>query len=404
MRKNKKILLIPDAYIGSASGAIVTQVAKKLLQDIGYKVSIFSTDITINTIETDGTGLYSRKAYNGLSNWKEDQYVKEYDEVLRDTEATVVFTIGSITNKNLCYLEIGKERGLKVISKIFMQDFFCVKYYANLETGPCTRCLDKNYLEAFRNKCTREEKFNYIKTLAHILIRKRLKNILPKIDYVITSTDEQINFYKKFGIPKEKCIKTSLYFDGSKINKLQSSVSMGDYYACIAQNRVEKGFQFLPDILDNCDDNINIIAVYYNEKQAKNAIDKYGFQPYIDNGILEIKFDIQWGTGLDEILAKSRGIIIPSIWPTTTEFGLLEALGLGKPVFTFDISVHHEEIINGINGFKAPLGDYKTIANQLNLMNKDDKIYKLVSSGAKELYGKMTNKKEWIQTLKSMGL
>ena len=128
MRKNKKILLIPDAYIGSASGAIVTQVAKKLLQDIGYKVSIFSTDITINTIETDGTGLYSRKAYNGLSNWKEDQYVKEYDEVLRDTEATVVFTIGSITNKNLCYLEIGKERGLKVISKIFMQDFFCVKY------------------------------------------------------------------------------------------------------------------------------------------------------------------------------------------------------------------------------------------------------------------------------------
>lgn len=402
MKKQNKILLIPDAYLGNQSGAIVAQVAKKLLIEIGSKVCVFSADIDNDRIEEDGTELYHRMAYNGLANWKEKQYVSEYERVLDKSNAKVVFTLGSITNKNLCYLEIAKKRGLKVISKIFMQDFFCTKIYANNAEGPCTKCLDHNYLEAFKNKCIIQKPVDYVKTANAILIRKRLEKILPNIDYVITSTDEQIGFYQKFGIPQEKCIKTPLYFDNNRLKNLVPQV--GNYYVCIAQNRVEKGFQYLSKILSYCDSSIKVIAAYNNETQAKIAIERNGFQPYIDSGVLEIKYDLKWETGLTELVAGSRGVIIPSIWPTTTEFGLLEALGLKKPVFTFDIGIHREVIINGINGFTVALGDSKAMASQLMNLNSDNNLFDTVSENSGKLFEILTDWNGWKMDLKRMGI
>ncbi|MHB9140354.1 MAG: glycosyltransferase [Paludibacter sp.] len=402
MEKTNKILLIPDAYFGNHSGAIVAQVAKKLLLEIGNQVSVFSSDIVKDSIDEDGTKFYHRTEYNGSANWVERKYKIEFEQVLQKSESTVVFTLGSITNKNLCYLDIAKKRALKVISKIFMQDFFCTKIYANNAEGPCTKCLDHNYLEAFNNKCIIHKPVDYVKTANAILIRKRLEKILPHIDYVITSTDEQIGFYQQFGIPKEKCVKTPLYFDQSRLKNLEPV--MGDYYVCIAQNRVEKGFQYLTDILSYCDASIKVIAAYNNIEQANIAIRKYGFQKYIDKGMLEIKHDLRWETGLAELVAKSRGVIIPSIWPTTTEFGLLEALGYRKPVFTFDIGIHHENIINYVNGFVTPVGDCQTMATQLIQMKADDKLYSIVSENAGLLYQRMTDWNGWKIDLMRLGL
>ena len=199
-----------------------------------------------------------------------------------------------------------------------------------------------------------------------------------------------------------KCIKTPLFFDVKRLVDIEPT--KGDYFVCIAQNRVEKGFHFLADILKYYEGSIKIIAAYNNKDQATVAIKNNGFQEYIDKGVLEIRYDLKWESGLAGLVAGSRGVIIPSIWPTTTEFGLLEALGYEKPVFTFDIGVHKEEIINGVNGFKAPLGDCKTIAQQLSSLENEDKLYKIVSEGAKVLFEKLTREKSWIATFKSIGL
>lgn len=397
-----KILLIPDAYFGNASGAIVAQIAKKILKKLGNEISIFSSDINEDQVEYDGTKLYRRTPYNGLANWKEKKYIKEYKDVLQISGVTVIFTIGSITNKNLCYLEIAKKRGLKVISKIFMQDFFCVKFYANDFFQPCTKCLDDTYLESIVNKCIIDKPIDYVKTLNGILIRKRLEKILPEIDFLITSTEEQIGFYQKFGIPKYKCLKTPLYFDCNRLKNIEPS--KGDYFVCIAQNRVEKGFQYLEKVLSYCDSSIKVIAAYNDMEQAYFAIEKYGFQKYIEKGMLQIKHDLKWEEGLAELVAFSKGVIIPSIWPTTTEFGLLEALGYQKPVFCFDVGIHHEVFINGDNGFVSQVGDCESIAKQLMLMNSDGNLYSKVSRNAGLLYKKMTDWNQWEKTLQEIGL
>jgi glycosyltransferase involved in cell wall biosynthesis len=119
---------------------------------------------------------------------------------------------------------------------------------------------------------------------------------------------------------------------------------------------------------------------------------------------LEVKQNLTWETGLAELVAKSRGVIIPSIWPTTTEFGLIEALGYGKPVICFDLGIHHEKIVNGINGFIANLGDSKEIAAQLIKLRTDDQLFYTISENAGLLYKEMINWNGWIRDLKYMGL
>ena len=75
MENTNKILLIPDAYLGNQSGAIVTQVAKKLLLQNGNEVSIFSSDIAKDTTDKDGTKLYHRESYSRLAYRQEKKYI-----------------------------------------------------------------------------------------------------------------------------------------------------------------------------------------------------------------------------------------------------------------------------------------------------------------------------------------
>lgn len=395
-----KVLLIPDAYLGCQSGAVVAQVAKRLLQEIGCELSVFSPDIIVDCIELDGTKLFSRMPYNGFSNWNSINYEKEFELILFKSQATVVFTVGSISNKNLCYYILAKQKGLKVVSKIFMQDFFCINYYANSIVGPCTKCLDNNYFESLKNKCIIAKPIDYLRTLNGILIRKRLEKIMPSLDLIIASSDEQLRFLQKFGVPKDNCVKIPLFFDNDRLKNINSVI--GDYYIGIAQNRVEKGFQYMTQILASCSLSIKVILAYQHEEDAVIAIHNNGFQEFIDKGILEIKYGLIWENGLAELVANSRGVIIPSIWPTTTEFSLLEALGYRKPVFCFDVGVHHEIIENGINGFVFPLGDFKSIASQLVSLRFDDEEYYRISAGAGFLYNKLTDWAAWKHALETI--
>lgn len=88
-----------------------------------------------------------------------------------------------------------------------MQDFFCTKIYAHNLNGPCIKCLDNNYFEAIKNKCIINKPIDYLKTFNAILIRKRLSVILPKIDYVVASTDEQVSFIKSMEFLEKNVLK-----------------------------------------------------------------------------------------------------------------------------------------------------------------------------------------------------
>jgi|GEM_PF-1379954 len=401
MIDGKKILLIPDAYLGDFSGAYVAQIAKRLLNELGYEVAVFTEEIEEDRLETDGSVLFARRKYNSLANWKGKLYRENYEDVLDKFSPSAIFTLGSVTNKNICYWRIARKRGIRVISKIFMQDFFCSNFYANDAKGLCTKCLDKGFTQSLFNNCTRTKSHNFVNTLRCVnsaIVRKKLQKEIVLADAVITSSKQQVDFYIKYGISRENCFITPLYFNGEKLNCY--NVTMGNYFVFVAQNRIDKGIHLLKDVLSHCGEKVKVVAAYTSQQKIDEALKKYDLQPYVDNGILEMRPDCTWKTNLGELIAASRGVLNLSIWPTTTEFVLLETLGLKKPIFTFNVGIHPEIIKSGYNGFLA----YNSLAMaaQINELANNDVLYETVSKGAYQLYLQMTDWGNWKETLRTI--
>lgn len=401
MIDKKRILIIPDAYLKDYSGAYVTRIAKALLKELGHEVAIYTQEANKSFVEDDGTKVYSRLITRTRSQWFEKEAIKNYTSVLDEFKPDVVFTLGSVNNKAVCYWRIARQRGIKTVSKIFMQDFFCINYYANDENGLCTRCLDHGPWRVFGGGC-HPFKGSWLSIQAHKVLaamaRTKMKKELVKTNAVITSSKQQVEFYVKYGIPREHCYITPLYFNGDKLNKY--TPTKGDYYVFVAQNRIDKGIHLLKDILAHCNQDVKVIAAYTSQERIDEALQKYGLQPYIDSGILEMRPNCTWKTNLGDVIAASRGVVNPSIWPTTTEYVLLETLGLKKPIFTFNVGIHPEIIQNGVNGFVAETPS--EMATQMNQFKQDNALYEKVSENAYKLYEKMTDWEGWKNTLKAI--
>ncbi len=395
---DKRVLLIPDAYLGDFSGAYVSQIAKKLLLELGCAVAVYTDEVSEDSVEDDGTKLYYRYPCDFAANWITKKHRKQYTHVLDDFRPDAIYTLGSVTNKNIIYWSMARNRGIKVISKIFMQDFFCYNYYANDQNGLCTRCLDKGFKEAIFHTCVRSTDMGFVgfmKKLNSTINRYRLQKELIKADAVITSTRQQVDFYVRYGIPRERCYITPLYFNGEKLKKYIST--QGDYYVFVAQNRIDKGIHLLKDVLEHCNSSVRVVAAYASQKSIDYALNHYGLRSYVEKGILEMRLNCTWKTNLGEVIAASRGVLNPSIWPSTTEYVLLETLGLKKPIFTFSVGIHSEIIESGVNSFVAETP--QQMAEQLNNFLLNDQEYELVSQNAWALYNKLTDWDGWKRTL-----
>lgn len=397
--KNKNILLIVDVFFTKQSGSLAANEKARLLRENGFIVNVYSSDGIDDNIKQGGKSYLRRYKKNTIG-YDFGFSRNEYNQVLDDCKPCIVFLVAGVFPFGGVFIEEAKKRNIKVISMCYTQDFFCTRSYANVINAPCYKCIDNlsfsSFFSRWKNKCRINSTSDYARDIYRWYELKKIQKAITKVDYIIGSTDEQLKFYKMIGVQDAKCIKIPLTFNKSKLEGL--TPSRGDYFLCIAQDRTEKGYQFIPRLLEEIKTlgmSTKIIIAYYNEKGANEAIIKYGFNKYITEGMLEVTFDITWENGLGELIAGSMGIVQPTIWPTTTEFTLLEAIGLKKPVFTFNVGVHRERIISGENGFVAEVGDCKKMAVQMLQLSKEPSLYKRVSEGAFALYNDLTDETYW---------
>lgn len=382
----KRVLLIPDAVISDASGSVVTQVVRDQLKEMGHVVSVFSTDIRKDN-NTDGICYYAALPYSGSSNFNNKKHLSKCREVYDSFKPDMVLTLGSITNKPVCYVEEALKRGCVVSVFIFMQDFFCSKIYANDANGPCTKCLDQGYLSAYKNTCGVRSQLGLLRLTQRVMTRRMWQRVLPKVNHVATTTKEQMSFYERFGISKEKHSVLYLPYASNKLGGLVPE--RGDYFIGIAQDRVEKGFQFVPQILKYT--KCKVVLAYSNDEKVRKVSQNPDLLPYLESGQLKLLAS-SWRNNLGDLIAKSCGVIIPSIWPTTTEYGWLEAMALSKPVCCFDISVHHEFIRHGVNGFVSPIGDWVSFAHNIDTVaSSSDAEYEKISNESRKLFESLTD-------------
>ena len=352
-----------------------------------YNIAIFSED------EPNDGGVkyrhYKSIPYSGTANYFSSKYKESFRYVIGDYEPDFVFFIGGIINKPVVYVDLCLKFNIKTVFLVLVQDFYCARLHAGLGEKSCTKCLDNSNFNAFLNNCGEKQNKPYTYLLNYQINQQLFLSRLRNIDYVLGSSDEQLNFYRKTGIRDKNIMKIPLFFPQERVHVLHGNTE--PYVVIIGQNRHEKGMHLISKIVDHIDDNISVKLLFFTEAEAVHFENDPKNKDHIQNKKIEVIHGLTMTNGALELIAASKGVVNPTIWATTTEFVLLEVLGMGKPIIAFDVGIHKEILVNRHNSICVESGNFAKMGEEINYLCNDENLEQKISKESLKLFDKLTN-------------
>ena len=384
----KKILFVPDVISSNDSGARSASYTVKILLDMGYNVAIYASDIDSNKFKKANN--FIRSHFSMIQHFLSSSIKNEFQKVLSVYKPNYVFFAGGTINKPLAFYSICIKKRIPFVFIDYCASYFCLKIFSGTKSGPCHKCINGNFFNAAINNCTDRQKNKYIYLIIGSIVLFRFRKILKHTHGAIGYGKTQLNTYESFGIPKNKLYDSSVFIEtkGIALNDA-SEVAQEDFFLIYGQQRVIKGWHFLNEIFRKCSKIKFKIAIHDGSK-SESVINQWNLEEFISNGQLEILKDLDWD-GLKNNIYKSKGIILPSIWSTTGEFSLIEALGAGKPVVTFNVGFHSDYLRNKQNAMVAEVGDLDIFSENIIKLSKDTELSKKISLGALETFKHITS-------------
>lgn len=391
-----RILLIPDVYGTLESGSLCAHRLAAVMQKQGWQVAVFAPDVEDHST-VEGVPTFRRRGFRATANYAPARYAAELQSVIGELRPSHIFSVGGVINRPICYFDVIERSGIPHLYLILCQDFYCSRIHAALPSGPCRKCLDGSKLHAFANHCAIKTTHDKTAYLANNTVNRiRLQRRLPKLTWALGSTQEQLDMMAASGVPRERLLYFPLPFPPDRVDGIVTS--RGTDIVIAGQARVEKGIHLLRNVLPN-EGGPRISIAFARRGEGERALHANGLMEFVESGRLLPHFGVEWANGLKELYAQSLGVLILSIWPTTTEFAFLEALGMRKPVLCFDLGVHAEQIVTGQNGFKVPLGDYEQLKGHMKSLQDSPELYQTVSAGARALFHDLTDDAQLIRWL-----
>lgn len=384
--KRNRLLLLCDAFLDDRSGAAAAQDAARYFSDIGFEVTVFGGLAKGATLLDNKTGYdFSAQApFKSVQHIYPGNLRDEFDALLKKLSPEVIFILGCTYSKPLCILESSVNSKAKVIYMPWNQDFYCARSYGYYSDKPCESCLSGGFKQAIIKNCVRKPA-----AILGMINRVRLREVMVQFDEVICSSQDQANALGSFlDRPISQIEICPLFFDPTIIKEFESTD--GDYFLYYAQAVDAKGWHLLPEIISNCKKSRFVLCPPGIQEAA--LMRSPGLEALIDGDRVKFVNNLNWKSGLGELVANSRGVLIPSIWPTTTEYVLLESLGLGKPVITFNVGVHKDVLTDCFNAMVSPVGDVRNYSSQIDCVDSDIVLRQNISKQALNTYSKLTDR------------
>ena len=272
-----------------------------------------------------------------------------------------------------------------------MHDLICVCPAYTMLDGQgkiCEKCLDGNFNHCKENKCIHGSKLmSWLSTYEAKQIKKH--KWYDKIDLYVCPS----KFYK------DKL--DGAHFTKSKIvwipNPLPTSfpyeLNTNDdkYILYFGRLSKEKGIISLIDAMKSVDYKLKIagtgplkeeIEGYIKTNELKN-IELLGFKS---------------GEELNNLIRKSRCVVLPSEWYENGPYSAMEALALGKPLIVSNLGGLPELVNNGENGLI--FGNKEQLVDSLKkmiLMNSND--YEIMCNKSLELAKNNFNAKKYVEEI-----
>jgi len=385
-----RVLLVPDVIRGDDSGAVSARFTASLLYNLGYDLAVYAYQDTAarnaSPIECSFR-FFPRRPSSTIHHFWGGKVNSEFEEILADYRPDYVFFAGMAINKPYHFFKTCIRKKIPFVLLFYINDYYCSRVYAGLRDGPCFKCVNGNYVHAYVNKCLRKRPYT-VQFLKSALVLHRLKGVLHKCHKVLGYSNNQLTLYERYGFAPEQCIKSPVHFNNECIQNVESS--RGDYFVLCGQSSIEKGWHLMADVVRSCPA-AHFKFVFPTKAIAEKQVHVFGLQEFVNSGQIEIVTDMKEHDDLMTLLSGARGVLIPSNYPTTGEFVMMESLGLGKPVIVFDAGIHADIIRSGENGLMAKIGDVHAFARHINNLNSDEELYCKLAKGARLLFEELNS-------------
>jgi len=383
-----KVLFVPDSLWGSLSGHRSSQYLIKAFSSANIEMGVYAPTANMSEDQYEllkhlNCKYYPRSEYNYKQQLFRQQIDQEFELIINDFKPDYVLYVGTIKNK--VSIDYCIKNKIKYLYLPLTTEFYCINTFAGVETGPCYDCLKGSFTAPLVKKClpSNYSMINFLKDKAiESLSRKRIINAYKVIGY----SHDQLSVLECFGVDRAKTIKLPVFFDPNSASGIRTEV--GERFLILGQFLTAKGWHLIPDIIKNTN-GAKFKAIIPEDIADKFVRDNdLGFQ--IESGALKIIDYLDTHESLLQEVAKSRGVLIPSYYPTTGEFTMMEALMLRKPVVVFDSGIHREIFMDGKNGMMVKTGDLQGYCARIEALNNNKILYDSIASGAGQLFSELT--------------
>lgn len=361
-----KILLVCDSTYFNLSGGKVVRYLTKILKDNGNQINIVVTSEKREDVDFDEFYIqqsvvflpqYSSKKFNVSNLFFRTKHLIKFKEILIEYAPEVVHFASFDSGKPSEFITEAKKVNAKVVLQPWIMDFYCAQGYGLRNGESCTLCADGNFQNAIKKKCIK------IPFVISLYKRFKLKNASKCADIFLSSNFDMDKILIKYGVPSQKIFRFPVPFDYNKlINEATTSDNKFIYYG---QNLKIKGVDFL-------------INFFQKHKELKIKFFPVGKLDLVDSPNIQVIYNKSWNNGLSEEILSSKAVLIPSLWDTTIEYVVYEALMHKKPIVIFNVGAHKYLFENYINAFIAEKSDPISFLNILNDLQNNSTLCKEV--------------------------
>ena len=251
-----------------------------------------------------------------------------------------------------------KKSGTPIVNTVHDLKVVCSNYKMLNSKGICEECKGGKYYKCFLNSCVKGSKLNSMVNTLEAYLHKFLKSY-QYVDMYICPSD----FYRKklieFGIAENKTIHIPNFID---IKEFEPCYEAEDYFVYMGRLSEEKGIK----VLINAMNKVKVSKLYV---LGTGPLESELIKQVEDSKLSNVEFlGFKTGKELENIIKKSKFVVIPSIWYENCPMSVIEAMAYGKPVIGSDLGGIPELIEDKGTGLIFKSGDKEDLANKINYL------------------------------------
>ncbi len=257
-------------------------------------------------------------------------------------------------------LPVLRRRGIAIVQSLHEYKLACPVYTLERDGAPCTECVGRRLpLPALRHRC-KDGSLLRSAVMAAEMLTARLQGDVRHVDRFICVSDFLRTVMRRAGLPEHKL---SVLHNFTPPAPEPSGPGHDGYLLYFGRLEALKG---LPTLIDAARRSNHRLLI------AGDGAWRAQMQARIEGHDTITWLGFRSGAELQELIARSRAVVVPSEWYENCPMSVLEAKALGRPVIGARIGGIPELVRDGKDGFLFEPGSTDRLLATLDRLNRAD--------------------------------